>query len=440
MRLPKVLIIGQSFDKRSGGGITLSNLFAGWDQDKLAVACTPHLIKNSDSKICKNYYQLGEKEHKWMFPFQYLQKKFPSGKIVFDKEKENKKVSKRSGNGKINVRSNVVDKWFLPFLKYTGLIHALTKINLSKEFRTWLHDFEPDIIYAQGQDRQRILFALLLEQYLKKPLIFHIVDDWPLTISDKGPFKKFWHNKIDQDLKTLFNKASLLMCISDEMGKAYKIRYNKDFITFHNPIDIQFWKASQKQNYELNESPVVLYAGKISLGVESSLELIAKAIETVNKKHKIRLRFILQTKEIPAWAADYSFVEHKSFVAYDDLPKVFSGVDFLVMPYDFSERSINYVKYSMPTKAPEYMISGTPILVFAPEVTAIVKYAKKNGWAYTVTENNSDSLATSLECLILHKPIRCEIAENAKKTAENNHSSLVIRSNFEAAITSLISS
>ena len=205
MRLPKVLIIGQSFDKRSGGGITLSNLFAGWDQDKLAVACTPHLIKNSDSEICKNYYQLGEKEHKWMFPFQYLQKKFPSGKIAFDKEKENKKVSKRSGNGKMNVRSNVVDKWFLPFLKYTGLIHALTKTNLSKEFRTWLHDFEPDIIYAQGQDRQRILFALLLEQYLKKPLIFHIVDDWPLTISDKGPFKKFWHNKIDQDLKTLFN-------------------------------------------------------------------------------------------------------------------------------------------------------------------------------------------------------------------------------------------
>jgi glycosyltransferase involved in cell wall biosynthesis len=440
MEMPKVLITGQSFDKRSGGGITLSNLFADWDKDKLAVACTPHLIRDSDSQICDNYYQLGEKEHKWIFPFKYLQKKFPSGKIKFDRNKCEKKVSSSDFNLKSSIRSSIVDKVFLPFLKYTGLIHGLTKIYLSKDFCKWLKDFQPDIIYAQGQDRQRILFALLLENYLKRPLIFHMMDDWPLTISDKGPFKRFWRNKIDRELKILFNRSALLMCISDEMGKAYKTRYSKDFITFHNPIDIQFWKSHQKSNYELNEPPVILYAGKISLGVESSLELIAKAIESVNKKLDINLRFVLQTKEMPLWMKDYSFVDHRSFVAYHDLPKVFSSVDFLVLPYDFSERSINYVKYSMPTKAPEYMMSGTPILIFASEVTAIVKYAKKNEWAYVVTENNLDALARALETLILNKRLRQKIAENAKKISENNHSSFLVRNNFKEAISSLISS
>jgi glycosyltransferase involved in cell wall biosynthesis len=438
MGVPKVLITGQSFDRRTGGGITLSNLFADWDKDKLAVACTPHLIKNSDNQICDNYYQLGEKEHKWVFPFKYLQKKFPSGKIKFDHKQSENKISNSSFNLKGNIRSSIVDKVFLPFLKYTGLVHGLTRIYLSKDFRKWLEDFQPDIIYAQGQDRQRILFALLLKNYLKKPLIFHMMDDWPLTISDKGPFKKFWHNKIDRELKMLFNKCSLLMCISDEMGKAYKKRYNKDFITFHNPIDTQFWKANQKNNYELNKEPILLYAGKISLGVESSLELIAKAIDCVNKKLNINLRFVLQTKEVPLWARDYSFVYNKIFVAYDDLPKVFSSVDFLILPYDFSDRSINYVKYSMPTKAPEYMISGTPILIFASEVTAIVKYAQKCEWAYVITENNSNSLARALESLILDKHLRQKIAENAKKIAENTHSSLVVRSNFKEAISSLI--
>jgi hypothetical protein len=35
---PKILIIGQTFHKKDGGGITISNLFYGWPIDRLAVA------------------------------------------------------------------------------------------------------------------------------------------------------------------------------------------------------------------------------------------------------------------------------------------------------------------------------------------------------------------------------------------------------------------
>ena len=82
--LPKVLVIGQSFNKTSGGGITQSNLFAGWDKDKIAVACIAHLLRNSDNRVCENYYQLGKLEHRWTFPFSLIQKKYPSGRIKFD--------------------------------------------------------------------------------------------------------------------------------------------------------------------------------------------------------------------------------------------------------------------------------------------------------------------------------------------------------------------
>ena len=44
MILPKVLIIGQPFNNDTGGGITLTNLFNGWDRDKLAVACSGYLL------------------------------------------------------------------------------------------------------------------------------------------------------------------------------------------------------------------------------------------------------------------------------------------------------------------------------------------------------------------------------------------------------------
>ena len=88
MELPKVLIIGQPFNNDTGGGITLSSLFKGWDRDKLAVACSSYLLLNNiDTEVCNTYYQLGEKEHRWTFPFNYLQRKYESGLIQFSEKK-----------------------------------------------------------------------------------------------------------------------------------------------------------------------------------------------------------------------------------------------------------------------------------------------------------------------------------------------------------------
>ena len=41
---------------------------------------------------------------------------------------------------------------------------------------------------------------------------------------------------------------------------------------------------------------------------------------------------------------------------------------------DFDKKSISFLKYSMPTKASEYMISGTPVLVYSHGETAVSKF------------------------------------------------------------------
>ncbi len=88
MLLPKVLIIGESFNHTQGGGITLCSLFKGWDREKLAVACSGYsLLGNIDTAICGNYYQIGYKENKWRFPFNFLQRKYSSGLVKFDEKK-----------------------------------------------------------------------------------------------------------------------------------------------------------------------------------------------------------------------------------------------------------------------------------------------------------------------------------------------------------------
>ena len=429
MPLPKVLIIGQPFNNDTGGGITLSNLFSGWDKDKIAVACSPYILQdNIDTEICDTYYQLGRKEGKWRFPFNLFNRKYSSGIIKFTKEKKSSAVLKKKP-----FRVKMIMGFFYPMLKSIGLVDYIFKTKLSYEFCRWLDEFKPDIIYAQASSRDGVRFCSLVHSYLNKPLIFHMMDDWPSTVTAKI-FGRQLKRTVDSDFRKLLDKADVLMSISDQMAKEYKTRYNKDFITFHNPIDIQFWKKHQRKNYELSSPPTILYAGRIGLGIQHSLELIARAVQKVNEELNITIKFILQTGQKPSWVANYSCVVHKSFVSYNELPKVFSEADLLVLPYDFSQESIRYIKHSMPTKAPEFMVSGTPIIIFAPEETAIVTYAQKYNWAKVISKNNIDDLANGIKFLIKDEKNRQRLGQEAVSIAENNHNSFEVKRKFKETI------
>lgn len=433
MSFPKVLIISQPFNNDTGGGITLSNLFAGWERDKVAVVCSGYVLQNNiDTSICNTYYQLGEKEQKWIFPFNLVKRKYKSGIIKFDNQKIQNLTFEKS-----KIRVKLIMDWFMPVLHYTGLIHVSKRLELSQELRDFLDEFNPDVLYIQAEDRERVAFCLELYNYVKKPMIFHMMDDWPSIISERGFMKNFWERKIDSELQVLLNKSSSWLSICEEMTNEYRNRYGLEFIPFHNPVDLNLWKPFQRKNYKITDSPTILYAGRIGLGIDASLELIAKAIDQVNEELKISSRFVLQTESKPAWAVNYKCVQHQAFVPYSELPKVFSDADFLILPYDFSSESIKYIKYSMPTKASEFMISGTPVLIFAPEETAIVKYAKQYNWAEIVTENKLETIAESIKRLIQSEDLRRQIAENAIKTAEMNHDASEITRKFKDVMVSL---
>lgn len=436
MSLPKLLILGQPFNNNSGGGITLTNLLSGWDKDKLAVACSGYLINDhTNSKICDNYYQLGSLENKWAFPFNIVKRKYYSGPIQFD-QTEQKETQIAEAPSKSRVK--LIMDYVYPMLDYTGLSHVISRTQLSPQFKKWLDDYQPDILYAQFTSLDEIHFCIEVHQYLGIPLVYHMMDDWPLTIADSGPFKNYWTNRIDLAFRKLLDRADLLLSISDHMSEEYLKRYGKKFTAFHNPIDTAFWKQHQRTTYELPPQPTILYAGRTGLGIDSSLKLIAAAVQEVNQSIGSDLKFVLQTGSAPNWINEFNCVEHRNFVPYSELPRVFGESDFMILPYDFSDRSIRYIRYSMPTKASEYMVSGSPIIVFSPDETAIVRYANQHGWAEVITENSVSALANSIKALVQDKERRSKIAETAKTFAEAHHDAQIVTTNFKNAICSVL--
>ena len=434
MDLPKVLIIGQSFCDIRGGGITMMNLFSQWDKERLAVACTGHFLSlKINASVCDTYYQLGEKEQKLKFPFNLFQKKFKSGPVKPSSLSNEVGFSRPSPD----VRQKFVNKILYPFLEYIGMFHNLSRIDLSKEFCEWLNNYQPDIIYAQAYSLEGVRFCIKVKDYLKKPMAFHMMDDWPSSSSERGPFKKIWAKEIDLEFKILLGKSSLLLSISEEMSKEYKRRYAKEFVPFHNPINVVFWKTFQKKEYDLNKKPYIYYSGRIGIGIDSSLKVVAEAVEKVNREMIPSMKFVLSSEEKPDWIHNYSSTEHKKFVVYKDVPKALSDADILLLPYDFSSDSINFIKYSMPTKASEYMMSGTPTILFAPSNTAIVNYAKKYNCFEIVTKNNVEAISTAIKNLLADKYKRKHLAETASLIAEKDHNADDIASNFKIILYSI---
>lgn len=434
--LPKVLIIGQPFTNNSGGGITQANLFHGWDKDKIAVLCTVHMFKNLNPKICDTYYLLGSEEYKWYFPFNLIQRKTISGEVKVPETNETVQKNK-PGEVKISAREKFITKYFYPFLEYTGLIHQVSTLNVSYQLVQWIESYNPDVIYAQASTRETVLFCSRVADSIKKPIVFHMMDDWPSTISEKGPFKNYWKKKIDGEFRQMLNRCSVLLSISGYMADEYKRRYGKSFTTFHNPIDVAFWKSCQRTSYSIPAKPELLYAGRIGPGIQNSLETIAAATDLVNIQYGIDISFVLQTESKPAWVDNYKSARYRAPVAYEELPRVFAEADMLILPYDFSADSIKFIGFSMPTKAPEYMASGTPVIVFAPEVTAIVKDAEKNKWGKVVTENNIEKLALAISELCRNEDERGSMAQRAVEMAESKFNSVRVRNEFREVLSSI---
>jgi len=435
MQYPRVLIFGQPFNDFSGGGITLTNLFKGWPKGKIAVTFIGHGLFNVTTDVCDTYYQLGRDEHKWIFPFNLIQRKFESGLRVYNQSAPKVPVNFFQAG----IRYKIVNNFFYPFLKWIGLFHAISKISLSESFKQWLKEYNPDILYIQASTRETILFASDLCDFLNKPSIIHVMDDWPSTISSGGLFMNYWKVKIDKEFRQLLNKVSLHISISEPMSVEYLARYGKKFIPFHNPIDTDRWLKHSKTNFEIDPGNIkILYSGRIGdNGIDESLSEVASAIDLIDDKNiNIRLHIQTPSKDVETLSRIRNFkcVVMNPFINYNQLPRAFADADILLLANDFTDKGVDYLRFSMPTKASEYMISGSPVLIYASDQTAVSKFFSLNHCGFCVTKQDPEELRSAIMLLISNKELRMELSRNAVNLALQKFNSEKVRGDFQGLL------
>jgi glycosyltransferase involved in cell wall biosynthesis len=433
---PKILILGQPFNRFSGGGITLTNLFKDWPMDKMAVISFPFMLNNCSFDSCNTNYQLGECEYHWRFPFNLYKQTFQSGII----DKSGTQTTKVNQN-KAGIRQFLSEKFINPFFEWLGLTHCQSDIKISEKLQDWLSFFNPDVLYIQVSNREGILFASRLIEYLRIPSVIHMMDDWPSTISEKGLFRNFWKNKILHEFKLLLNKIDLHLSISDAMSVEYRIRYGHEFAAFHNTLDLKIWMPNKKLDLNLDKNgKTILFSGRIGTGINKSLFEVASATEILNQKDnsvKLHIQSPNIDKKTLNLLKKYKSVVINHPIEYSSIPKLYSKADILVIANDFSKKGIRYLKFSMPTKAPEYMISGTPVLVYASSETALYKLFEGNKLGHCVSMRSVHDLTDAINKLLSNIQYREELSNTAVNYAIEHFDSDKVRTKFQQLLVDL---
>jgi hypothetical protein len=419
-----LLLTPESFNRVTGGGITHSNLFAGWPIDKIATIHSDCLPVAKD--VCNHYYNLTDDEiHLWGV-LKYLLPK------------------KRSKRLQLYSRKLKGRRWVICILKYIKTMifgdGILEKVHLTPELCAWIDAFQPTVLYTTLGSNAMMELAECLRVRFRLPLVIHIMDDW-VSVTYRGGLLSPWQSKKKERLfQHMMEVATARFAICDEMAEAYRQRYGQIFQSFQNAIDVDAWQQFRKNPVVVGSPVRIAYIGSVFPNAQlMSLRDICIAVQELNDE---RFPITLEIYSPRHLAEQYreQLVIGTAISLYDTISDDISffstlqAVDILVLPVNFDRDTIEFIRYSMPTKVPAYLAVGTPILAYGPADVAQIAYAIKSGWAMTVTAPDMEQLKQSFRTLATDMTVRERISGCALAAAALKHDAKYVRLGFQSEL------
>lgn len=429
MHHPRVLFLTPcAFNHVTGGGITFTNLFQGWPKDRLATVHDDGVPVSRD--VCEKYYRLGRDEVRPAFPFNLRRPRLDpadSGPAAAAAIPAPPPSRLRLLGRRLYAR--IIGTAGIP---ETGI--------LSPALERWIRDFRPDVIYTILGRLAYIDLVLAVQDRFGLPLAIHLMDDGVTDPLRKGFYAGRIRREYAAGFARVLPKTTLRLGICRKMCVAYRERYGRDFRPFQNTVDVDRWAQYAKNDLSVAETPTVVYMG--SIYAFAQLQSIIDFCEVVKALYAAgtRIRFDIYTPlklfsgEVAGLPDSRSVFLHDTITDDSEYFRVLGRADALFLPVNFDSLSVHFIRYSMPTKVPSYLCSGTPILVYGPAETAQVEYALEDGWAKVVDRRDPDALRRGLLEILGDPGLRARVSAAALTKARENHDSRKVRLEFQACL------
>jgi glycosyltransferase involved in cell wall biosynthesis len=185
--------------------------------------------------------------------------------------------------------------------------------------------------------------------------------------------------------------------MTEAMQKYYKRKYGiQTALLPHSIREQDYLSAPVAMRPARMSKPTVLFVGAVSPSMNlDALKVLASASELLPSEYELLFCTSFDAALLNAMGIRSNRLQVK-YVSRAEVQRLQAEAHVLVAPLSHKNCSPDEVRTVFSTKLLEYLISGRPIVVFAPEGSYHAESARKNGWGYVVTEDSPAALAAAI--------------------------------------------
>ena len=259
------------------------------------------------------------------------------------------------------------------------------------------------------------------------PLIVRFDDWWPDIAEVHNPVRR----QLERRFLELYRSADLSLCISEGMLKALGPHRNARVIL---PIPGVEPIGPSKSNDSADEFRVG-YSGNMFDYSDMLCDLAQLALKQTDVRIEFRGRPRWPQAFVDEMRQRHLLYEFEAEASFYDWLRSFHAY-LVVIFFDAAQR--RRAETCFPSKLVDYSRAGRPVVIWAPETSAVVQWAKKSRAALCVTEPDARALLSALAHLKSDRALQLELAARMRRAYETEFSPVRLQQQFLEGLNSVI--
>jgi glycosyltransferase involved in cell wall biosynthesis len=296
----------------------------------------------------------------------------------------------------------------------------LTSYSIRASIRRALIKAKTDVVMAAFPSDDFLVAAFLAARELCLPFYAHMHDLWTEQIHTStaaARFAKQWE-------PVILRESTRILCMTETMQTHYENKYGiQTYLLPHCVPEKDRSGTCTEMRRPKMLTPTVLFVGAVHETMNlDSLKTLATASELLPSEYELLYCTSSDLTTLNQLGIQSSRLRAK-YVSRAEVQRLQSEAHVLVAPLSHKNCANHEVRTVFSTKLLEYLVSGRPIIVFAPEDSYHAISASKNEWGYVVTEDSPVVLANAIKKVVQDEALAARLVNGALKEARSRSAS-----------------
>jgi len=237
--------------------------------------------------------------------------------------------------------------------------------------------------------------------------------------------------------KRIINGASSIIVPNQSLQEEIELYYGVHPIVIHNPSSEDSFDQGPRKVWPTYADDIrIIYTGAIYHAQMDAFMNLCHALGELSETNLSLHVYSAQDSSKLDLDGPLENITFHPHVPPEKATEIQREADILFLPLAFTSRIQEVLKTSAPGKMGEYLVSGRPILVHAPEDSFICRYFNKYECGSVVSENSPSKLLLGIQRIVDDEGFRHRIVRNALGRANIDYHPGVARERFRKVISS----